>query len=640
MYRYHLRHLRQTMAIIYLSPNQNLRMKIHKAVLSGALLLGLVQAMGVKLSAQTVTWDPGLTPVTGSYGSGTWDLNTTTDWSNGTTDGTYQVASGGGTGSTSNAIFGGTSTGSATVSISGTQLANTLTFNSAGYTLSGGAITLTASNAVDNVIVNANTTINATGDLSNFSAISVATGDTLTLSSTDTTTTTSSTSATGNGGFLSTQVGNSALTGGGTVDLTAGTFSVTTSVGSNVANNSTTTGGLVVGGTSELYLGNNSFEIGRNAAGLVTVNGGSIVSATGTGGQLTVGRSSSGGALVINSGSVINTQPSSGNGDQSVAVFVGRDGSTGTVTNNGGTLTVSNILDLGADSIQNNNKNSGTLNITGGTTSLGALVFNGSDTNEAGNGASTPLLVTDSANTGTNTGTTSGTLNVTGGTLLLGTTDTIASNVQGQGIVNLASAAQATVNLSGGTIGASANWTSNVAMNLTKGTNGNVTFQLGNSVSNFSIGLNGVLSGAGGLKISAPAGGGTGIALTLGATNTYTGNTEVEGNAQVTLAVNTALAALSTLTLDAAGVGGTVFDGKANLDYTGVDFIAGLTIDGVNLAPGIYGASSSGVDGDLTGTGLLDVGNVAVPEPSTWAMLFVGLGALVIMARRRSANLL
>jgi fibronectin-binding autotransporter adhesin len=108
---------------------------------------------------------------------------------------------------------------------------------------------------------------------------------------------------------------------------------------------------------------------------------------------------------------------------------------------------------------------------------------------------------------------------------------------------------------------------------------------------------------------------GTGI-LTLGGTNTYSGNTIINAG---TLSLGTGTT--NTSLADTAGVV-IAADSTAvlNLNYTGTDTIASLTIKGVAKASGVWGSSTSGApntDPKLTGTGTLTVG--AASPYSTWA---------------------
>ena len=509
----------------------------------------------------------------------TWDpgLTTTSSFGSGTWDTTTpEWASGGSDAVWASGIatFAGTQSGTATVTLGAPITATALNFNTSGYDL--------VASATDTLTVTGSTTLaaNVTAEIDgpgfSLHGGTLNTGSTLTLTG---------------GGALT-----SALVSSGTLDITSG---ILTDNANNIAGTVNLTGtGEISGGLNTYNATTTNINLASNSSTAISLSSGS----------LNLGRGGSTSTINLISG-IISTSGSNlikvGNGDNSSV--------NGTINVEGGAINATSsgsgiIIDGVSANSGSANTGTGLLSLSSGTVNTNAIWF--------GNNTSLPVTLNNAGNAA---------LTVTGGSLFIGSGG-IVSNVTGQ--------TQA-INLSGGTIGASANWTSSMAMKLVTGTNGNVTFQLANNGTAFNIGLTGVLSGAGGLKISAPTQGGT---LTLGATNTYTGNTEVEGNAQVTLTVNTALAALSTLTLDAAGVGGTVFDGTANLNYTGIDFIAGLTIDGVNLAPGIYGAGSSGVDGDLTGTGFLDVGNVAVPEPGTWALLLGGLGLLVFVRRLRRHN--
>ena len=116
------------------------------------------------------------------------------------------------------------------------------------------------------------------------------------------------------------------------------------------------------------------------------------------------------------------------------------------------------------------------------------------------------------------------------------------------------------------------------------------------------------LDGCGLIKVGA----GT---LKLTASNTYAGNTIVNmgilslGNGTT----NTSLA-------DTAGVViGSDPSAILNLNYSGSDTIASLTINGVVKAPGVYGSSDP--SGRITGSGTLTVGTVS--PYTTWANSFL-----------------
>lgn len=95
-------------------------------------------AVAVTASAQqSLTWDPGKSG--GSGGTGTWDLNTTADWYNGTSDVDWLDNSALGA---NTALFGGSA---GTVTLNSSLSASNLIFNTTGYTISGsGTLTLGA----------------------------------------------------------------------------------------------------------------------------------------------------------------------------------------------------------------------------------------------------------------------------------------------------------------------------------------------------------------------------------------------------------------------------------------------------------------------------------------------------------------
>lgn len=118
-------------------------MKTHTLNVQGSrlivlklMILVLSSVAGLFVArAGSLTWDPGRTG--GSGGTGTWDLNTTLDWWNGSADVTWMDNSADGT---NTAVFSGTS---GTVTLDTSLSASNLQFQAAGYTLSGsGTLTL------------------------------------------------------------------------------------------------------------------------------------------------------------------------------------------------------------------------------------------------------------------------------------------------------------------------------------------------------------------------------------------------------------------------------------------------------------------------------------------------------------------
>lgn len=143
---------------------------------------------------------------------------------------------------------------------------------------------------------------------------------------------------------------------------------------------------------------------------------------------------------------------------------------------------------------------------------------------------------------------------------------------------------------------------------------------------------------------------GTGT-LNLLNTNTYNGGTIISGAGGTLFAGatgalgtgNISLTATSvTLTLQGASnnyIGDTanlsfINGDTINLNFTGTDTIGALIVDGVSLAPGLYGAAGTNPDGDFNGTGFLLV-TTQIPERSTWSMLVMGAALLLGVQRWR-----
>jgi fibronectin-binding autotransporter adhesin len=139
-------------------------MKPHNNTIQGPMLMvakkqlkmlavGLFTAAGLFTArADSLTWDPALGG--GSGGAGTWNLNSTANWWNGSSDVTWKDSSASGTNS---AIFSGTA---GTVTLNTSLSASNLQFTAAGYTVSGsGTLTLGAGGIDASALGSGTTTI-------------------------------------------------------------------------------------------------------------------------------------------------------------------------------------------------------------------------------------------------------------------------------------------------------------------------------------------------------------------------------------------------------------------------------------------------------------------------------------------------
>jgi autotransporter-associated beta strand protein len=366
--------------------------------------------------------------------------------------------------------------------------------------------------------------------------------------------------------------------------------------------NTPTNGNLTLGGNMNASAnaltktGNGTLTLGGTDAFLgYIINGGTNVitgnvSVVGTGGTaiyLGKGNTNFSGTMVIQPGASFSVS-----GSFNDAMVIGQDGGSGRVIQNGGAVSYNvpghSFIFVGATSRTGTQAeydlNGGTLDMGGGT--LGVALGDGG------------TIYT-------------GTLNQTGGTINnLFSLDLGAVRAFGHGVYNLtggtitidlggivSDSGSYAVNLGGGTVSASASWSSALNMTLT-GSNGPVTFDPGAN----TIALSGILSGPGGLNVA-----GSGI-LEFSGANSYLGDTTVSSG---------------VLQLDSTGSSTAAFrivDGALfNLNFGGNFVVARLYTNGVSLPAGTY--NSGNLPGFIAGSGNLQV--VGSVSSGIWT----GLGA-------------
>jgi autotransporter-associated beta strand protein len=279
--------------------------------------------------------------------------------------------------------------------------------------------------------------------------------------------------------------------GQGTLLLNAASAKTFTANGNpsvNMGNPTTGIGGLVISNNCTMTE-SGSFVIGNTGGGVVTLNSPTAAFNTTGGGVITIGRSSgsaSSGRLTLINGS-INTTASTGAG-MIVGYQLNTSTAKGVLNVQGGTLTVPQMLNIGGSM----SAGTATVTISGGTVTVGTNNFGGTTGSISTNGSAS--------------------LTMTGGALYLG-----AGGMNSVGTGSFTSSRT----LSGGTVGATANWSSSLPMTLAT-TGGSITFQAADAAAVArNIILSGILSSSGGLI---KTGNGT---LTLSGANTYTGTTAI-----------------------------------------------------------------------------------------------------------------
>jgi len=512
--------------------------------------------------AQILTWDASGGPGP-SDGSGTW---LSADWWNGVT-----IVSGNWTATAPNgASFGAGTVGTFAVSLGGNSLyASNITFNTAGYTLKNGALTLTTGGGTTGITVASGVTNQINVALTNASGcnISLAASSVMTLAG-------GMRAPGGNPTFSGNSPGTSTLNMTNGVYFVSGTFDV----------NGMT---MNITGTNTLVNSSSRLDIGRNAAATVNVSGGGQVIGGGinniqisrgqvgmlnvqNGGLVSTIISSTGGNIVVlpdsSSQANLNVLPGA-----IVKVGIGASGISG--VNNSG---LSSVILLGGNSSTSgttfSSSASGIVNVSGGTVTALGIQFGSSG------GIYTANPTTQ--------------VNVTGGTVYLG----IGGINLGTGVVGFASPE---ILLSGGTLAAVANWTSTMPMTLTN-LNGNITIQAADALNTpFDVSLTSVLSGIGGMI---KTGGGM---LTLTGANTYSGSTIINAG---TLALTTASSGAGTFSVASnATLSAQVAVAGASLNASSLTFSNGSSL---GLDPNTFGnptAPMINVSGALTPAGTVTI---------------------------------
>jgi autotransporter-associated beta strand protein len=462
-----------------------------------------------------------------------------------------------------------------TVTVNGTQLANELWLNQA-FNFTGGTIDL-STGASGLLRVAASGTI---GSILKTKGIYFMTANqTLTLSGGSPTLTA--------GGQL---IGAAEARATSTLELTNGSYGVSGGqFNSNIGDFATRTGGLVIAASATLTVGVSN-QIGSSGEGVLRIEGGGWYG-TG-GGDFVVGRGntnnvSNKGYVVLNSGTITHF----GSGRD---FLVGFQGAQGVVEVNGGVIDFNSSLSL----------NSGNGNIAGqygeftlnnGSATFGKIILNGATLYAINNSGSSVL-------------------NVNGGILKVGAS----------GIVNNGGGTSTyAITLSGGTVGATAGWSSNLDMTLSNA-NGGVNFD----TTGGNIELSGVLSGEGGFtKV------GTGTLLLSGA-NTYEGDTVINVGT-LELGHTAALGLAADLSLLSGVTVNLNYTGNATIDHLLLDgvIIDNLTINTAYTTAQLNTILGGGVD-IFTGNGLLTIS--AIPEPSTLALLGFGIIGVLVLRRRKA----
>ncbi len=288
----------------------------------------------------------------------------------------------------------------------------------------------------------------------------------------------------------------------------------------------------------------------------------------------------------------------------------------------------------------------------------GVSSFNGSGNWSDGNAPSAANDYTASSNYNLRTPTTNANYTFAGNSLTLGNGTTGATLLyKGTASGNTITVANLSLNkglVSNGSGGA-ASFTLAGNVNLLSGGG---TFDMGAAAGSILVNSTITRSGLLSIQDSANTASPTGY-VSLTAANSYTGGTKIISNGSLHVdadgALGTGNVTLTSgmITFELGATNNYIADtaklilstglvtNAVNLNFTGSDTIAGLSLDGgtTYLANGTYTASALDTlygTNAFTGAGTLTV--AAVPEPGTWALMLTG-GACLLFLRARSRSI-
>jgi autotransporter-associated beta strand protein len=526
-----------------------------------AALLALFATPPVR--AGSLTWD--ITSGDGATitaGSGTWDL-VTANWNDGAGNVLWTQTST--TAGDNTATFAGTdgTVDQYVVTLGSQMAAQSITFTSSGYQIVGSPLALMngANNGPITVAAGKTNTINSTLRYNHNKATTVAVDGVLNLG----------------GGTTASFNPQWNFSGAGTVNLTAGTYKSNIGTVNNAVLNLT-------GGTYSYTPGANSTgatfgsAAGQNVN--VTVSGTGTLNLTPLGAYtanfVALGKSMGGfkSTLTVKSGGTVNMGiTSTYSGELQIAANAD---SSGQLDVQGGNLTVGNgttankiyLFKAGANALQ-----TASMTQSGGIVNANGIQFG--------------------SNAGTYDPTSSATLQLSGGSLYVG--------AQGITLGSGAAALPVTIQLQGGTLGASVTWSSSLGMKLGT-TGGGVTIQAADeSAVARNITLSGILSNDGAVNGTlTKTGAGS---LTLSGTNTYTGATVVSAGTLVlgnpsavssSSALTIADGAALSLTTTTSTVPNLTFANTGTLNFNIGGGGTNLTVSAAN------GVTNSGAAGSVT----------------------------------------